>query len=65
MVGGRTTYHASLLEQQQVTSLVEWSDVLTPLRDMLLRAGEVGALIDLKALAVLRQHLVQHATVAA
>jgi hypothetical protein len=61
----RTTYHASLLEQQQVFSAVQWQEILAPVRDVVQRAGEVGAMVDLKALAALRQHLVQQATVAA
>jgi DHA2 family multidrug resistance protein len=61
----RTTYHASMLEQQQVSSLVEWREILAPVRDVILRAGEGGAMVDLKALAVVRQHLVEQATVAA
>jgi len=61
----RTTYHASMLEQQQAGSLVEWREILAPVRDLVMRAGEVGAMVDLKALEVLRQHLVQQATIAA
>jgi hypothetical protein len=39
--------------------------VLGPVRDVILRAGEIEAMVDLKALGVLRQHLVQQATIAA
>jgi MFS transporter, DHA2 family, multidrug resistance protein len=61
----RTTYHASLLDQQQVFSPLSWREVLGPVHDVLLRAGEIEAMVDLKALEALRQHLVQQATIAA
>jgi DHA2 family multidrug resistance protein len=61
----RTTSHASLLEQQQVFSPVAWEEILAPVRDQVQRTGEVGALGDVQALALLRQHLEQQATVAA
>jgi DHA2 family multidrug resistance protein len=61
----RTTSHASMLEQQQVFSPVTWEEILAPVRDQVQRTGEVGTLGDLQALALLRQHLEQQATVAA
>lgn len=61
----RTTYYTGLFDQQQVFSPLEWREVLAPVHDVVRRAGEVGAMVDLQALGVLRQHLVQQATVAA
>lgn len=61
----RTTSHASMLEQQQAFSPVAWEEILAPVRDEVQRTGEVGALGDVQALALLRQHLEQQATVAA
>jgi hypothetical protein len=54
-----------MLEQQQVFSPLEWGEILAPVRDVIRRAGEVGAMADLETLAVVRQYLVQQATVAA
>jgi EmrB/QacA subfamily drug resistance transporter len=61
----RTTSHASMLDQQQAFSPVAWEEILAPVRDEVQRTGEVGALGDVQALALLRQHLEQQATVAA
>jgi DHA2 family multidrug resistance protein len=65
MLQRRTTYYASMLDQHQVFSSLSWAEVLTPVRDLVVRAGEVGLMVDVKALALLRRHLVQQATVAA
>jgi hypothetical protein len=54
-----------MLEQQQVASPLEWGEILAPVQDLVRRAGEFGGAVDLSALAHLRQHLVQQATVAA
>jgi DHA2 family multidrug resistance protein len=61
----RTTYHTSMLDQQQVFSPVAWEEILAPVRDLVQRTGEVGALGDVQALALVRRHLEQQATVAA
>jgi DHA2 family multidrug resistance protein len=61
----RTIYHASLFAQQQAALPLEWGEILGPVRDMIRGAGEVEAMVDVKALALLHQHLVQQATVAA
>ena len=60
-----TGYHASMLAQQQVSSPIEWGEILAPARALLQHAGDVGELLDLKALALLQRHLVQEATIAA
>jgi DHA2 family multidrug resistance protein len=60
-----TAYHTSLLAQQQVASPIEWGEILAPVRRLIQRAGEVGELLDLKALALLQWHLIQEATIAA
>lgn len=60
-----TAYHLTMLEQQQVSSSLAWGDILAPVRALVQQAGDVGALLDLQALALLQQHLLQEATVAA
>jgi len=60
-----TAYHASMLVQQQVSSRIEWGEILAPVRTLLQQAGDVGELLDLKALALLQRHLMQEATIAA
>jgi DHA2 family multidrug resistance protein len=61
----RTTYYASMLDQSQVFSSLTWGEVLAPAQDLIAGAGEVGALVDVKAMALLQRHLEQQATVAA
>lgn len=61
----RMTYHASMLEQQQLLAPVGWSEFLAPVRDLVRHAGEVGTMVETKALALLYRHLMQEATVAA
>ena len=65
MLERHTAYHASMLTQQQVFSPLGWGEIVAPVRILLEQAGEVGELLDLKALAVLQQYLVQEATIAA
>jgi MFS transporter, DHA2 family, multidrug resistance protein len=65
MLQRRTTYHASMLDQQQVSSSLPWVDVLSPAWELMRRAGEVGDMIEVKALALLQHHFMQQATVAA
>lgn len=61
----RVTYHASLLDQQQALSPLSWSEVLSPAREFMVRAGEVGATAGLQSLGLLRRHLIQEATITA
>lgn len=61
----RTVYHSGMLDQQQVFSPLTWAEVLAPAREWVASAGEVGAMLDVKAIALLRRHLTQQATVAA
>ena len=65
MLERHTAYHASMLAQQQVSSSIEWGEILAPVRTLIQQAGEVGELLDLKALALLQRHLMQEATIAA
>jgi MFS transporter, DHA2 family, multidrug resistance protein len=60
-----TAYHVSMLAQQQVASPLEWGEILAPVRTLIQQAGDIGELLDLKALALLQRHLVQEATIAA
>lgn len=61
----RTAVYANLLDQQQGVTALSWGEVLAPARDLMAQAGEVGTMVDTKALALLQQHLLQQATVAA
>jgi hypothetical protein len=61
----RMSYHATMLEQQQVLSPLQWSELLSPTRGLLAQAGEVGTMVGLKSLALLQRHLLQEATLTA
>lgn len=61
----RVDVYTSLLDQQQGVLALGWGEALAPGRELLVHAGEVGAMVDSKALALLQQHLLQQATVAA
>jgi DHA2 family multidrug resistance protein len=61
----RTAYHATMLDQQQALSLLGMGELLAPVRDIVSRAGAIGAAVDAQALDALRQYLEQQATVAA
>jgi DHA2 family multidrug resistance protein len=61
----RTAYHRSMMADAQVSTPLPWSDVLAPLHDFLLRAGEMGHELETEALLLLNRHLTQQATVAA
>ena len=61
----RTAYHATMLDQQQALSLLGMGELLAPVRDIVSRAGAIGAAVDAQALDALRQFLEQQATVAA
>jgi DHA2 family multidrug resistance protein len=61
----RTIYYASRLDESQAFSPLPWGDVLDPAYDLMTRAGEVGTMVEVKALALLQRHLEQQATVAA
>jgi DHA2 family multidrug resistance protein len=61
----RTIYHASMLGESQVFSPLPWAEVLGPADDLMARAGESGAMAEVKSLALLHHHLEQQATVAA
>ncbi len=65
MLERHTAYHTSMLAQQQVSSPIEWGEILAPVRAMLQHAGDVGEMLDLKALTLLQRHLMQEATIAA
>jgi DHA2 family multidrug resistance protein len=61
----RTSYHVNMLGESQVFSPLPLTEVLEPARDLMIHAGEVGAMVDTKSLALLQHHLEQQATVAA
>jgi EmrB/QacA subfamily drug resistance transporter len=61
----RLEVYASLLDQQQSVLALGWGEALAPGRELLVSAGEVGPMVDSKALGLLQQVLLQQATVAA
>ena len=61
----RTTYHSGLLAQEQAASPLPWPDVVAPVNDLLLYAGEIGGMMETKTLAMVQRHLVQQSSVAA
>jgi DHA2 family multidrug resistance protein len=61
----RTVYHATLMAEAQVSASLPWSDVLAPVHDFLMRAGEVRSMVEIEVMALLNRHLTQQATVAA
>ena len=60
-----TTFHASMLARQHVSSSVGWGEILAPVCTPIQQAGDVGELLDLKALALFQRHLTQEATITA
>jgi DHA2 family multidrug resistance protein len=61
----RTLYHGMALDQQQDFTTLGWGPALESAQELMVHDGEIGSMIDVKALALLRRHLEQHATVAA
>lgn len=61
----RTSVHATLLDQHQALSSLRWGDVLGRVQNIVSQAGDIGALADVKAWALVYRHLLQQATVAA
>ncbi len=61
----RTDYHAQMMIQSQVDSALPWHDVLAPVQQFIQQAGEVGAIADIKTMALVRRHLFQHAGISA
>ena len=61
----RTTYHSGALAQEQTALTLPWPDVLTPVNDLLLYAGEIGGTMETMSMAMVQRHLVQQASVAA
>lgn len=61
----RLVYHQSLLGQKQVSSSLGWGEILTPLREMVQRAGGMGQLGEAQVVALVLRHLGQQASIAA
>ena len=61
----RTDYHANMMGQSQVDSSLPWYDVLTPVEQVVQQHGEVGAMADMQAMALVQRHLSQHASISA
>lgn len=65
MLQRRLVYHQNLLGQEQAFSSLGWFDVLTPIRDLVQRAGALGQFGEAQVLALLHRHFGQQATIAA
>ena len=61
----RTDYYSGRLAQGQVASSLPWSEVVTPVHALLREAGETMALMTNGSMAMLQDHLLQQASVAA
>lgn len=61
----RLTYHHSLLGQEQVSSSLNWEEILIPVRELVQQAGSIGQLGEAQVRALFLRHLGQQATVAA
>jgi DHA2 family multidrug resistance protein len=61
----RLTYHSSVLDQQQISSPLNWGEMLAPVREVMRQAGAIGQLGEAQALTLVQRHLEQQATVAA
>jgi len=61
----RVLYHTSMLDQQQVLSTLDWSEILAPVREFVASMGAVDATARLQTLGLLQRHLSLEATVTA
>lgn len=61
----RVTYHTVRLDEAQVLSPLQWSEILGSTRELMVQAGEVGTMAGLKSLGLLQRHLLQEATITA
>jgi DHA2 family multidrug resistance protein len=61
----RVIYHTKMLDQQQVLSALDWSEILGPVREFVAGMGAVDALVGLQSLGILQRHLSLEATVTA
>ena len=61
----RSVQHTAALDEQQAFSSLAWNDALTPAWELMNRFGEVGAMAETKAWALVGRHLAQQAMVAA
>jgi hypothetical protein len=61
----RTDYHAEMMGQAQVDSSLPWYDVLAPVQQTVQQGGEVGAMADAQAMALVQRHLSQQAGISA
>ncbi|WP_143308535.1 DHA2 family efflux MFS transporter permease subunit [Candidatus Entotheonella palauensis] len=61
----RLTVQTGLLDQQQLSSSLGWSEILMPVRDMVQQAGAIGPAGEAQVAAIVQRHLSQQASVAA
>lgn len=61
----RLSVHTGLLDAQQAASSLSWGEVVVGVQEIVTPAGAIGATADPTVLALIYQHLLQHATVLA
>ena len=61
----RMLYHAHMFDQQQALSPLDWSQILTPVREFLAEAGEVGVMLGMKSLGLVQRQLILESTITA
>jgi DHA2 family multidrug resistance protein len=61
----RVIYHTGMLDQQQVASPLQWSEILQPVREFVTSMGTVESMVGVKSLGLLQHHLLLEATVTA
>jgi len=61
----RISYHANLLDQQQVLLSLPWLEIIKPVGEFLAEAGEAGSTLGIKSLALLQRQLMLEATMTA
>ncbi len=53
----RLSVQTSLLDQQQLSSSLDWSDMLAPVRDAVQQAGAIGSAGEAQVAAIVQRHL--------
>ncbi len=61
----RLTVQSALLDQQQLSSSLNWGDILAPVRELVQQSGSTGLSGEAQVAAIVQRHLSQQATVAA
>jgi DHA2 family multidrug resistance protein len=61
----RAIYHATMLDQQQALSSLDWTHLLGRVGEFLAEAGEAGTMLGLKSLGLVQRQLLLESTVIA